>query len=199
LHRDNHEIPVSEFVDALDEIKKDGLIDKIGASNWEQHRFEEARSFAITNNKEPFTVLSNNFSLAEMIEPVWPGCVGVNGSYLNYLKQNDILLFPWSSQARGFFIQKKTIKSNDHFSNPSLDEEKRVWHSEANLNRRQICFDIAAKRNVHPIEVALAYVIQTSPLIYPLIGPRTVFETDSSISAVSMNLTDSEMEKLSRG
>ena len=199
LHRDNHEIPVSEFVDALDEIKKEGLIDKIGASNWKQYRFEEARSFAITHNKEPFTALSNNFSLAEMIEPVWPGCVGVNRDYLNYLKQNDILLFPWSSQARGFFIQKKTIKSNDHFSNPSLDEEKRVWHSEANLNRRQICFDIAAKRNVHPIEVALAYVIQTSSLIYPLIGPRTVFETDSSISAVSMNLTDSEMEKLSRG
>ena len=76
MHRDNHEIPVSEFVDALHEIKKRGLIDKIGASNWEQHRFEEARSFAITNNKEPFTVLSNNFSLAEMIEPVWPGLCG---------------------------------------------------------------------------------------------------------------------------
>ena len=76
--------------------------------------------------------------------------------------------------------------------------KRRVWHSEANLNRRQICFDIAAKRNVHPIEVALAYVIQTSSLIYPLIGPRTVFETDSSISAVSMNLTNDEMEKLSR-
>ena len=28
-----------------------------------------------------FTVFSNNFSLAEMIEPVWPGCVGVNDQF----------------------------------------------------------------------------------------------------------------------
>jgi hypothetical protein len=32
-----------------------------------------------------------------------------------------------------------------------------------------------------------------------LIGPRTVYETDSSISAISMNLTNDEMEKLSIG
>jgi aryl-alcohol dehydrogenase-like predicted oxidoreductase len=66
LHRDNHEIPVSEFVDALDEIKKDGLIHKIGASNWEQHRFEEARSFAITHNKEPFQRLKPRSNSSSM-------------------------------------------------------------------------------------------------------------------------------------
>ena len=67
-----------EFVDALDEIKKEGLINLIGASNWELSRFSAARDYAQLNNKEPFTVLSNNFSLAEMIDPVWPGCVGIN-------------------------------------------------------------------------------------------------------------------------
>ena len=58
------------------------------------------------------------------------------------------MLFPWSSQARGFFIQKKEIMSNEHFSNPTLDEEMRVWHYEKNLQRRQVCFEIAQKRNV---------------------------------------------------
>ena len=33
LAMDNNEIPVSEFVDALDEIKAEGLINNIGASN----------------------------------------------------------------------------------------------------------------------------------------------------------------------
>ena len=135
LHRDNSDIPVDEFIDALADIKNEGLVNLIGASNWEMDRFAEARNYAIKNEKEPFTVLSNNFSLAEMVEPVWPGCVGVNDHYLKYLIEERIMLFPWSSQARGFFIQKKEIMSNEHFSNPTLDEEMRVWHYEKNLKK----------------------------------------------------------------
>ena len=97
LHRDNNDIPVSEFIDALDEIKNAGLIHKIGASNWKLERFKQARDFALQENKEPFTILSNNFSLAEMIDPVWPGCVAIDDNFLDYVNQNNIMLFPWSS------------------------------------------------------------------------------------------------------
>jgi len=196
LHRDNPKIPVAEFMDALNEVKNDGLIGNIGASNWEMGRFAEARDYALKNNMEPFTVLSNNFSLAEMVDPVWPGCVGVNNSYLEYLMDNQIMLFPWSSQARGFFIEKKEITSNEHFSNPSLEEEMRVWHCEKNLQRRKVCFAIAAQRGVQPIQVALAYVIQKSSLIFPLVGPRTIMEAESSIAATKLNLTEEEMSSL---
>jgi aryl-alcohol dehydrogenase-like predicted oxidoreductase/predicted dehydrogenase len=196
LHRDNKDIPVSEFIDALDEIKADGLINKIGASNWKLERFKQARDFALKENKEPFTILSNNLSLAEMIDPVWPGCVAIDNNFLDYIDQNNIILFPWSSTARGFFIKKKEIATSDHFSNPSMDEEKRVWHSESNLKKREICFNIAAERNVEPIEIALAYVIQSSKIIFPLIGPRTINELNSSIFATSLNLTNAEIEQL---
>ena len=197
LHRDNIDIPVSEFIDVLDEIKAEGLINKIGASNWNLERFKQARDFALKENKEPFSILSNNFSLAKMIDPVWPGCVAIDNNFLDYVDQNNIILFPWSSTARGFFIKKKEIATSDHFSNPSMDEEKRVWHSEANLKRREICFNIAAERNVEPIEIALAYVIQSSKIIFPLIGPRTINELNSSIFATSVNLSDEEIEQLS--
>ena len=198
LHRDNPDIPVDEFIDALADIKNEGLVNLIGASNWEMDRFAEARNYAITNAKEPFTVLSNNFSLAEMVEPVWPGCVGVNDHYLKYLIEERIMLFPWSSQARGFFIQKKEIMSNGHFSNPTLDEEMRVWHYEKNLRRRQVCFEIAQERNVQPIQVALAYVLHKSKLIFPLIGPRTIFESNSSIQATQLELTTKELQALAQ-
>ncbi len=197
LHRDNNEIPVSEFIDALNEIRDEGLINLIGASNWELKRFSEARDYAQTNQKESFSVLSNNFSLAQMVDPVWPGCVGINSEYINYIVKNDIMLFPWSSQARGFFIKKKEVTSNQHFSNPSMEEEIRVWHDEKNLKRRAKCFEIADKRNLQPIQIALAYVLHKSPLIFPLIGPRTIFETNSSIEATQIELSEKELNELS--
>ena len=64
------------------------------------------------------------------------------------------------------------------------------------LKEEKKCFEIAESRNVQPIQVALAYVIQKSPLIFPLIGPRTVLETDSSIAATQLNLSKEEMNEL---
>ena len=199
LHRDNTEIPVAEFIDALDEIANEGLINLIGASNWGLDRFAEARNYSHTHDKVSFSVLSNNFSLAEMVDPVWPGCVGMNDIFMDYINENGIMLFPWSSQARGFFIKKKEITSNEHFSNPSLEEEIRVWHNEKNLKRRSKCFELAIKKNVEPIQIALAYVVQKSSLIFPLVGPRTIFETNSSIKASQIQLTNEEMSELTIG
>jgi len=198
LHRDNPDIPVGEFVDALAEIKEEGLINLIGASNWEMERFSQARNYAVENGREPFSVLSNNFSLAEMIEPVWPGCVGVNDDFLEYLIEEKIMLFPWSSQARGFFIKKKEAISSEHFSNPTLDEEMRVWHYKKNLKRRQACFNLADQKNVQPIQIALAYVLHKSNLIFPLIGPRSISESNSSIQATQIELTTAELQALAQ-
>ncbi len=44
-----------------------------------------------------------------MLEPVWPGCVAINNEFLDYINNNEIKLFPWSSTARGFFIRKKKL------------------------------------------------------------------------------------------
>ena len=198
LHRDNKDVPVDEFVHALSEIRDEGLIDVLGASNWELDRFSEARNIALKNKIEPFSALSNNFSLAEMIKPVWPGCVGVNKEFLEYLIKEKILLFPWSSQARGFFIKKKELISNNHFSNPTLDEEMRVWHYSKNLKKRDKCFELAEKRGLEPIQIALAYVLHQSDLIFPLIGPRTLVETNSSIEASKVELTAKELQELSQ-
>ena len=84
------------------------------------------------------------------------------------------------------------------FSNPTLDEEMRVWHYAKNLERRNKCFELAEKRGLEPIQIALAYVLHQSDLIFPLIGPRTIVETNSSIEASKVELTAKELQELSQ-
>ena len=74
----------------------------------------------------------------------------------------------------------------------------RVWHYEKNLKRREKCFELAKKKNVEPIQIALAYVLHQSDLIFPLIGPRTISETNSSIDATKIKLSVKELEELSQ-
>ena len=199
LHRDNPEIPVEEFIEELNELKSSGLFTLFGASNWTFERFRKANEYANKNNKEGFKILSNNFSLATMNEPVWPGCVSCDEEFLDYLVSNNIYLFPWSSQARGFFVQKELFPKFVHGANPTLEEQTRVWHSEDNLNRRKRCFELAKRLNFTPIELALAYVVNRNENIFPLIGPRNLFESESCMKALRINLTQEQIHFLMKG
>ncbi|HEY8356130.1 MAG TPA: aldo/keto reductase, partial [Ramlibacter sp.] len=76
MHRDNLEVPVSEFVDAMDaEVKNGRIRGPFGGSNWTKERFDEAVAYAERTGKTKPMALSNNFSLSEMLVPIWDGCV----------------------------------------------------------------------------------------------------------------------------
>ncbi|RZO95620.1 MAG: aldo/keto reductase [Gammaproteobacteria bacterium] len=101
-------------------------------------------------------------------------------------------MFPWSSQARGFFLDSQEFSGLAHVADPNLEEQKRVWISEDNLERRKRCFDLASKKSVDPIQIALAFVLSQEFPSFPLIGPRNFFETESSLEATKILLTGEE-------
>ena len=197
LHRDNEDLPVEGFIDTLNELKDEGLVSVFGASNWSLKRFKEANDYALSTGKEPFTVLSNNFSLAHMNNPVWPGCFSCSeDDYLKYLTDNQISIFPWSSQARGFFLDTQEFTGLAHVADPNKEEQDRVWGSTDNLERRKRCFDLAAEKEVDPIQMALAFVLNQDFPSFPLIGPRNFFETESSLQATQIEVSSKEISWL---
>ena len=197
LHRDNDSLPVEGFIDTLNDLKDEGLIKVFGASNWSLKRFKEANDYALSNAKEPFTILSNNFSLAHMNNPVWPGCYSCsNDEYVEYLTNSQIAIFPWSSQARGFFLDSQEFSGLRHVADPNREEQDRVWGSKENIERRRRCFELASKKSVAPIQLALSFVLNQKFPSFPLIGPRNFFETESSLEAIKIDLTHEEVSWL---
>ena len=197
LHRDNLDVPVSEFIDALSELKDEGLINVFGGSNWSLPRFKEAIDYANKNNKTPFSMLSNNFSLARMLEPVWPGCFSCSEEdYKAYLEENQIAIFPWSSQARGFFLESQEFQGLQHVADPDKGEQDRVWANKDNLERRRRCFQMAQEKGLEPIQVSLAFVLNQPFPTFPLIGARNLFETESSLQALDLDLSPEEISWL---
>ena len=104
-------------------------------------------------------------------------------------------MFPWSSQARGFFL-KSTAKESYHPADPNFEEQKRVWHSKENLMKRERCFEMAKNKGFLPIEIALAYVLHQDFPVFPLIGPRNFSEAQSSANALKVQLTKEEIKWL---
>ena len=108
LHQDNEAVPVGEFIDALDAEVKAGRIRSFGGSNWRRERIDAANAYADAHGRERMRHVSNQFSLAAMVEPVWPGNVSAgDDASMDWLARSGLALFAWSAQARGFFGERR--------------------------------------------------------------------------------------------
>jgi aryl-alcohol dehydrogenase-like predicted oxidoreductase len=192
MHRDNPDVPVEEFIDAMDaEVKKGRIRGPFGGSNWERERIDAANAYAKKAGKQGFGALSNNFALAEMQDIIWPGCVSSSSdSWKEWLTARQIPNFAWSSQGRGFFTE-------DALAGPVKPEEvARVWHSKRNFVRRDHANQLAKELGKSSIHIALAYVLAQSFPLVPLIGPRTLRELDDSLQGVDIRLTPEQIKWL---
>ncbi|QBD77510.1 oxidoreductase [Ktedonosporobacter rubrisoli] len=191
LHRDNPEIPAGEFIDVLNQHYRAGSMRAFGASNWSIARVIEANRWASERGLKGFVAMSNNFSLARMIEPVWAGCIAASDpESRKWLTETGMSLFPWSSQARGFFVGQ--ARSSD----VTDAELVRCWHSEDNFRRLERARELVRKYNVLPVTIALAYVLCQPFPTFPLIGPRTLTETGTSFPALTLELSPEEVRWL---
>ncbi len=192
LHRDNPEIPVSEFMDVLNEQVQAGRIQSFGGSNWSLERIAEANAYAEKQGLQRMSIASNNLSLAVMQEPVWAGCIHVHDdASLKWLEEQQITLLPWSSQARGFFLPER--------AHPEKREDAslvRSWYSAENFERQKRAIELAATHGVDPINISLAWVLGQHFPVYALIGPRTLAETRSSLRSLEVELSEAEMAYL---
>ncbi len=191
MHRDNPEVPAGEFIDVLNEHVRAGRIRRFGGSNWTKERFAEANEYAARHGLQGMSFLSNNFSLARMVEPPWAGCMSASTpEFRAWLTEKQIPLLPWSSQARGFFLDDT---SPDFKADP---ERVRCWFSDDNFERLARARELARKHGVMAINIALAYVLRQPFPTFPLIGPRALSELRTSLPALDVALTDEEVKWL---
>ncbi|MFT3785586.1 MAG: aldo/keto reductase [Tepidisphaeraceae bacterium] len=192
MHRDNLDIPVSEFIDVLNEHVKAGRIKVFGGSNWTLARVQEANDYAAKKGLQGFGVVSNNFSLARMVNPVWGGCIAAGDPNSRaWFTKSQLALLSWSSQARGFFLPGRAAPDK-------LDDKELVhcWYSDDNFQRLHRANELAAKKGVAPINVALAYVLNQPFPTIALIGPRQLEETRTSLPGATLKLTPEEVKWL---
>jgi aryl-alcohol dehydrogenase-like predicted oxidoreductase len=190
MHRDNLEIGVDEWIDALNEERNKGLFGAFGGSNWSLARLKEANDYARNHNLQGMSAASNNFSLARMVDPVWAGCVSSSDAESReWFAQNEVSLFAWSSQARGFFARGDRNFVSD-------GELTRCWYSDDNFERLNRARELATKKNTSPIVIAAAYVLTQPFPLYALIGPQNLSETRSSMTAFDVQLSPDEVRWL---
>ena len=197
LHRDDPDVPVGPIVEALNEHKAAGLIDAFGGSNWTHERIREANQYAEAHGLTPFVASSPQFSLAEMVEPPWEGCVSIGGpseaAARAFYAQTQLALFTWSSLAGGFFTGRYRRDNLEMLSEPQDELVKRSYGSDLNLERLERARELAERKGRTLAQIALAYS-QHHPLnLFSLVGCRTVGEFEDNLKALDTPMSEDEL------
>ena len=190
LHRDDASVEVGPIMETLNEHIRSGKILAIGASNWELDRIIAANKYAEKNGLIGFTFNSPNLSLAKCQIPRWEGCVSANQEMVDWHEKTNIPLFSWSAQAGGFFSGRFT---RDNFDDQEMVD---VFYNDENWERYDRAIELANKKNVSPIQIALAYVLNQKFPTTAVIGPEKLEELLSSYDGSKMELTQKEVEWL---
>lgn len=197
LHRDSRDYPVGEIVDVLNEFKDAGQIGVYGGSNWRADRVKTANNYAAANGKMPFTISSPQFSVAEMIEPPWEGCISVSGQQgeadRDWYDKHAISLFTWSSLAGGFMTGK--------FRRDNLDSFTRYWDTnpigsyavESNFQRLDRVLALAADKGASPAQIAVAYVVSKNPRYHAIVANWKIEEIGNNAAAIDIKLSGDEI------
>lgn len=191
LHRDDPAVPVDEWVDALEEQRMCGRLHAWGMSNWTPDRVRAANLYAQVRGVPAAVALSNHLSLAEAAEPLYPGCEVIDDAAGAWLETTGLALFPWSSQARGFFSDADPARLD-----PNM---RRCWDTSSNRRRRDRARLLAERLNVSTINVALAFVLGQPYLTFPIIGPRGVEELDVALGGLRVDLDRATVKWLRDG
>lgn len=192
MHRDNPDVPVGEFVDALNRLHQSGRIAAFGGANWSIARFKEANAYAASKGLKPLTILNNNLSLAVMERPVWAGCISSNNAgTLAFLRKSNTTHVSWSSQARGYFLPEALRNRLPADTSPET-----CFGSPANAERRVRAEKLATKYGVSSHNIATAWVLAQSFPSLALVGPRSPGEIATTLPALGIKLTAKEVQSL---
>jgi aryl-alcohol dehydrogenase-like predicted oxidoreductase len=196
LHRDNEQVPIGEWVSALDQHRRAGRFALLGLSNFSLARLQAFDAYARREGLGSFGVVSNQLSLARMLAPPWPGLHLVSSGDEEsraWLADTRTPLMPWSSQARGFFTSRASPA--DH----SDGDLARCWYDDGNFARKERAERLARARGVEATAVALAWVLAQPFPTFPLVGPKRIAETRRSFAALDLELSPEELRWLDTG
>jgi len=186
IHRWDYETPIEETMEALHDVVKAGKARYIGASSMYAWQFLKALHTAEKNGWTRFVSMQNYLNLLYREE---------EREMLPLCREEGIGLIPWSPLARG-----RLTRDWDETSARSETDEfgKSLYAKTADADRRVVeCVaEIARKRGVARAQVALAWVLQKSPVTAPIVGATKMHHLDDAVATLSVQLTADEMTAL---
>jgi aryl-alcohol dehydrogenase-like predicted oxidoreductase len=179
IHRWDHETPIEETLDALDDVVRSGKARYIGASSMSAWQFSKALHVSDRHGWSRFVSMQNHYNLIyrEEEREMIPLC-----------RAEGVGIIPWSPLARGFLAgnrvaegkQGKTVRAK------SDDFAQSMYFEADDFAVAERVKQIAGQLSVKPAQVALAWVASRPGVTAPIIGATKPHHLKEAVEALGL-------------
>jgi aryl-alcohol dehydrogenase-like predicted oxidoreductase len=187
VHWWDYTTSIEELMDSLHILVEQGKVMYLGISNCPAWVVSAANTYARAHGKTPFSVYQGrwNVMLRDLEREILP-----------MVRHFGMALAPWDVLGSGHFQTAKQLeerKANGEGLRTSMGTEQ----TEGERRMSEALATVAAEHGIESVTaIALAYVMSKAPNVFPLVGGRKVEHLHDNIQALSIRLTEKQIEFL---
>ena len=184
IHFPDESTPKDEAVQALKELKDEGLIRSIGVSNFSLDQLKEA------NKNGDVDVFEGYYNLLHR-EP--------ENDLFPYLRENNISFVPYFPFQSGLLTGK--YNGNETFPEGDLragQEDFQGDKFQENVKKVNQLKEIAETKNTSVANIVLAFYLQVDVIDAIIPGAKRQEQVDSNLQTLNVQLTDEEVQKIDK-
>ena len=184
-HKDHREDPLSETLETFNQLSEEGKVYHIGCSNMRAWRIAEAKQISQQHSWAEYCGVQQRHSY---LRPR-PGAkftpqLASNEDLLDYCQENpDVTLLAYSPLLGGAYTR----------DDRALPEQYKSADNNARINTLK---DVAAQLNATANQVILAWMLQGSPTVLPVISASTSEQLTENLGTLSIMLSAEQLELL---
>jgi 1-deoxyxylulose-5-phosphate synthase len=188
IHRFDHETPIAETLQTLDDLVRTGKVRYLGASSMFAWQFAKMLYTADRLGLTRFVSMQNHYNLIyrEEEREMIPLC-----------RDEGIALIPWSPLARGFLAGNRRKEDFGETIRAKTDEYgQRLYYQESDFVVVDRVSEIARKRGVPNMQVALAWILQRPGITAPIIGATKLNHLEEAVATLNLKLDAEDLKAL---
>ena len=186
IHRFDYDTPLEETMEALHDLIKMGKIRYIGASAMYAWQFQKANYIAEKHGWTKFISMQNHYNLLyrEDERELIPYCI-----------DSGIQLTPYSPLASGR-LSRSSHEQSKRFEEDKVTQGKYINTLKEDNRIIDRVGEIADKKGITRVQVALAWLLSHNYVASPLIGATKLSHLEGAIGALDVKLTQEEINYL---
>jgi aryl-alcohol dehydrogenase (NADP+) len=188
IHRFDRRTPIEETLSALDDVVRAGKARYIGASSMAAWQFARMLHASDRHGWTRFVSMQNHYNLVyrEEEREMIPLCM-----------EEGIGIIPWSPLARGFLAGNRRKEGYGDTVRAKSDEfAQSMYFADSDFVILDRVVDIATKRGIKPVQVALAWLLTKPGITAPIVGASKLSHLEDAVEALKIRLTADEIQAL---
>lgn len=188
IHRFDHNTPIEETLDALNDVVKSGKARYIGASSMFAYQFAKMLYTADAHGWTRFVSMQNHYNLVYREEE----------REMNKLcVEEGIGIIPWSPLARGFLAGNRTRDKGGETTRAKNDDfAHRLYYEDGDFRVLDAVIETAEQHGKSPAQIALAWMLHKPGIAAPIVGTTKLHQLEELVAATDIKLSEDEIAKL---